>query len=234
MKHTCKNGMIFINGVKRRNIEFAVINNDIELTFRKGNLKGQVFEIIEKVGDRITLNIEGRTVDFYGNEVTVIPSEKEIYPTIVKIQYENYSDNVSVTKKNVRDYYKMIRNARRKADIKWKEVIEQGDVKIYELKEGEKYVYNVLMVNNKSMDDPFLMDMWVRKKDNKVKLDFDTMGDWKRSWQQPRWTEKGQYVKLYGHRVYFYNDLPTYKYPENYFNLEFYTKHMEKKWDRLR
>lgn len=50
----------------------AKININIQLSFTNQNLKGKTFKIIEKSGNRTTLDIYGRTVDFYGDEITEI------------------------------------------------------------------------------------------------------------------------------------------------------------------
>ena len=55
------------------------------------------------------------------------------------------------------------------------------------------------------LDDKSWIDGLIRE-DGKVKLLIDTFnGEWRQTWQTPRETSKGFYVKLYGERTYLTN-----------------------------
>lgn len=68
----------------------AVININIQLSFTTENIKGQTFEVIEKIGNRTTLNINGRTVDFYNNEVSILkPNKTKLKNYRFEVEYEH-------------------------------------------------------------------------------------------------------------------------------------------------
>lgn len=125
----------------------ATININFTQSFTSNNLKGKSFKVVETVGNRTTLNINGRMTDFYGNEITVLET-REIKN--VKISYHD----------NMLEYFTM----------------------------------NVVV-----------------RADNKIKLLFDTFGEWKQCFQTVKTTNKGEYMTLYGNRVYFWGEAPEFK-----------------------
>ena len=52
-----------------KEIKKAVININYMTRYAGANLKGRTYQIVEVVGNRTTLNISGRHVDFYNEEV---------------------------------------------------------------------------------------------------------------------------------------------------------------------
>ena len=55
-----------------KEIKKAEININYMISYAGANLKGRTYEIVEIVGNRTTLNIRNRHVDFYNDEVTHI------------------------------------------------------------------------------------------------------------------------------------------------------------------
>ena len=53
----------------------AIININYTQSFKNTNLKGKSFKVVETVGNRTTLNINGRLTDFYNNEVTTLETK---------------------------------------------------------------------------------------------------------------------------------------------------------------
>ncbi len=54
----------------------ATININLTQAFTSNNLKGKSFKVVETVGNRTTLNINGRMTDFYDNEITVLETRE--------------------------------------------------------------------------------------------------------------------------------------------------------------
>ena len=139
---------------------------------------------------------------------------KEIFSTIVKVTYTNYSENIIVNKTNIDQFWELIRTGQ---GIICYELITQGTFKDDFLpKTNERVIINVKMSYHDSMHKIFLMDVVVRD-DEKIKLLFDTFGEWNQCFQTIKSTGKGDYMTLYGNRVYFYWDAPKFvigkKYP---------------------
>ena len=124
----------------------AIININYTQAFKNTNLKGKSFKVVETVGNRITLNINGRLTDFYGNEVTILESK----------------------------------------------------------------TIEVLISNCDTMDKAFSQTIQVRS-DNKIRILGDGFGDWVFKFQTVKTTSKGDYLKMYGQRVYFACEAPTFK-----------------------
>jgi len=125
----------------------ATININYTQAFTSNNLKGKSFKVVETVGNRTTLSINGRLTDFYNNEVTILETRE---------------------------------------------------------------IKNVKMSHHNNMGDYFIMNVIVRA-DNKIKLLFDTFGEWKQCFQTVKTTNKGEYMTLYGNRVYFWGVTPEFK-----------------------
>jgi len=123
----------------------AIININYTQAFKNTNLKGKSFKVVETVGNRTTLNINGRLTDFYGNEVTILESKT------VEVEISN----------------------------------------CYEI---SRY---------------FTMSVEVRS-DDKIRILGDGFGDWVFKFQTVKTTGKGDYVKMYGNRVYFKWSAPTF------------------------
>jgi hypothetical protein len=120
--------------------------------------------------------------------------------TIVKITYTNYTENVVISSS---------KKERELLDIKNKdnsfekyEVINQGD---YILKNSKIEMKTFAMGNN----DEFEYYQEFEIIGNKVKAIIDTFGEnYKMCFQKVNQTKtKGQWVKVYGERIYFLNGI---------------------------
>lgn len=126
----------------------ATININFTQTFTSNNLKGKSFKVVETVGNRTTLNINGRLTDFYNNEVTILETKN--------IEIECCS------------YYR------------------DGSTKT-------ETVESVIV-----------------RKDNKVKFDGDCMGSYNFRFQKVKSTSFGDYINVYGERMYFAWNAPKF------------------------
>jgi hypothetical protein len=131
-------------------------------------------------------------------------ASKEIFSTIVKVTYTKYSENIKVNAKNANQLRILINTDK---DIVSHEVITQGDY-IFNLKPQFKTV-EVEIRNCNEISRYFTMSVEVRE-DDKIRILGDGFGDWVFKFQTVKTTGKGDYVKMYGNRVYFKWDAPTF------------------------
>jgi len=121
--------------------------------------------------------------------------------TILTIEYNNYEENVIVNAKNVKEVRNLIKEAKSFA------VASQGDY-TFSLKPQFKTV-EVELSNCYEISRYFTMSVEVRE-DDKIRILGDGFGDWVFKFQTVKTTGKGDYVKMYGNRVYFKWSAPTY------------------------
>ena len=126
----------------------AIININYTQAFKNTNLKGKSFKVVETVGNRTTLNINGRLTDFYNNEVTTLETKS--------IEVECCS------------YYR------------------DGSTKIT------------------------TTEAVIIRKDGQVKFDGDCMGSYSFRFQKVKSTSFGDYINVYGERMYFAWNAPTF------------------------
>ena len=135
-------------------------------------------------------------------------TSKEIFSTIVKVTYTRYSENIKVNAKNANQLRILLNTDK---DIVSHEVITQGD-----------YVFNLVEKNEKSMDVECVsyyrdgsikrttIESVIIRKDNKIKFDGDCMGSYSFRFQKVKSTSFGDYINVYGERMYFAWDSPTF------------------------
>ena len=121
--------------------------------------------------------------------------------TILTIEHNNYQENVIVNAKNVKEVRNLIKEA------KGFTVAFQGDYS-FSLKPLFKMV-EVELSNCDRMHKSFTINVEVRE-DDKIRVLGDSCGDWVFKFQTVKTTGKGDYVKMYGQRVYFSYTAPTY------------------------
>tara|TARA_R110000772_G_scaffold111831_2_gene215933 strand:+ start:3600 stop:3974 length:375 start_codon:yes stop_codon:yes gene_type:complete len=119
--------------------------------------------------------------------------------TIVKITYTNYTENVKINNSKKENELLDIKN--RDNSFESYEVIKQGD---YILKSDKIEMKTFAMGNN----DEFQYEQTFEIIGNKVKAIIDTFGeDYRMCFQKINTTSKGQWVKVYGERIYFLNGI---------------------------
>ena len=121
--------------------------------------------------------------------------------TILTIEYNNYQENVIVNAKNVKQVRNLIKES--KSFV----VAFQGDYN-FNLKPQFKTV-EVEISNCYEISRYFTMSVEVRE-DDKIRILGDGFGDWVFKFQTVKTTGKGDYVKMYGNRVYFKWNAPTF------------------------
>jgi len=119
--------------------------------------------------------------------------------TIVKITYTNYTENVNVNSSKIEK--ELIRIKDIDNSFESYEVLAQGDYKL----KNEKIEMRTLAMGN---NDEFQFDQKFEIIKNKVKAIVDTFGeDYRMCFQKINTTSKGQWVKVYGERIYFLNGI---------------------------
>jgi len=120
--------------------------------------------------------------------------------TIVKIAYTNYTENAVISSSKQERELLAIKN--KDNDFQSYEVISQGD---YILKNSKIEMKTFAMGNN----DEFEYYQEFEIIGNKVKAIIDTFGeDYRMCFQKVNQTKtKGQWVKVYGERIYFLNGI---------------------------
>jgi len=119
--------------------------------------------------------------------------------TIVKIAYTNYTENAVISSSKQERELLAIKN--KDNDFQSYEVISQGD---YILKNSKIEMKTFAMGNN----DEFEYYQEFEIIGNKVKAIIDTFGeDYRMCFQKVNTTSKGQWVKVYGERIYFLNGI---------------------------
>ena len=117
--------------------------------------------------------------------------------TIVKITYTNYTENVVISSSKKERELLAIKN--KDNSFEKYEVINQGD---YILKSDKIEMRTFAMGNN----DEFQYHQTFEIIGSKVKAVIDTFGeDYRMCFQKVRTTSKGQWVNVYGSRIYFLN-----------------------------
>ena len=119
--------------------------------------------------------------------------------TIVKITYTNYTENAVISSSKQERELLAIKN--KDNDFQSYEVISQGD---YILKNSKIEMKTFAIGNN----DEFEYYQEFEIIGNKVKAIIDTFGeDYRMCFQKVNTTSKGQWVKVYGERIYFLNGI---------------------------
>lgn len=122
--------------------------------------------------------------------------------TILNIEYNNYTENVIVNEKNVKQVRNLIKKSKGFA------IAFQGDYS-FNLKPLFKTI-KVQISNCDEINRYFNISVEVRE-DDKIRILADGFGDWVFKFQTVKTTGKGDYLKMYGNRVYFKWNAPTYK-----------------------
>ena len=119
--------------------------------------------------------------------------------TLVKIKYTNYTENAVINNSKKERELLAIKN--KDNDFKSYEVIKQGD---YILKNSKIEMKTFAMGNN----DEFEYYQTFEIIGNKVKAIIDTFGeDYRMCFQKINTTSKGQWVNVYGSKIYFLNGI---------------------------
>jgi uncharacterized protein YqiB (DUF1249 family) len=134
---------------------------------------------------------------------------KEIFSTIVKVTYTNYSENIAVNEKNANQLRNLINTDK---DVQKYEIYFQGD-----------YIFNLVEQNERTTEVECVSyyrdgstkrtttETVIIRKDNKIKFDGDCMGSYSFRFQKVKSTSFGDYINVYGERMYFAWDAPTFK-----------------------
>ena len=135
-------------------------------------------------------------------------ASKEIFSTIVKVTYTKYYENIKVNAKNANQLRILINTDK---DIVSHKVITQGDYTFSLVEQNEKSieVECVSYYRDGSTKRTTIESVIVRK-DNKIKFDGDCMGSYSFRFQKVKSTSFGDYINVYGERMYFAWDAPTF------------------------
>jgi len=119
--------------------------------------------------------------------------------TLVKIKYKHYNENVWIDSKKKEKELMEIKNTHK--DFEFYKVIQQGN---YRLKYDRIEIKEFAMGNN----DEFEFMQIFEIAGGKVKAIIDTFGeDYRMCFQKVKTTSKGQWVNVYGSKIYFLNGI---------------------------
>jgi hypothetical protein len=133
---------------------------------------------------------------------------KEIFSTIVKVTYTKYSENIAVNEKNANQLRSLINTDK---DVQKYEIYFQGDYNFSLIEETEKSIeieccsyYRDGTIKSETLESVIV------RKDNKVKFDGDCMGSYSFRFQKVKSTSFGDYINVYGERMYFAWEAPKF------------------------
>ena len=135
-------------------------------------------------------------------------TSKEIFSTIVKVTYTRYSENIAVNEKNASELRSLINTDK---DVQKYEIYFQGDYNFSLIEETEKSIeVECVSYYRDGSTKRTTIESVIIRKDNKIKFDGDCMGSYSFRFQKVKSTSFGDYINVYGERMYFAWDSPTF------------------------